>query len=110
MSRFGSRMRSTWERLVFSNTAMRALEIFFLHRPSQLPRNDLLDCLLLRFLKDVFFLQEVVNARSHIFLTHLLLFFLAANSGGRPSPFTVCIPYPTRIYMRATYAWAARRD
>ena len=29
ISRFGSRMRSTWERLVFSKTAMRALEIFF---------------------------------------------------------------------------------
>src|SRR6184192_409508 len=29
MSCFGSRMRSTWERLVLSNAAMRALEIFF---------------------------------------------------------------------------------
>src|SRR5258708_27560398 len=71
MSRFGSRMRSTWERLVFSNTAMRALEIFFLHRPSQLPHNELLDGLRLRFLKYVFFLQEFVNARSHLFLSHL---------------------------------------
>ena len=29
ISRFGSRMRSTWERLVFSKSARRALEIFF---------------------------------------------------------------------------------
>ena len=29
-SRFGSRIRSTCDRLVFSNAAMRALEIFFL--------------------------------------------------------------------------------
>src|SRR5258708_36826307 len=88
---------------------MRALEIFFLHRPSQLQRNDLLDGLRLRFLKDVFFLQEVVNARSHIFLTHLLLFFLAANSGGSSSPSTGGFPVPTRFRMRAILAGSARR-
>src|SRR5258708_25045995 len=88
---------------------MRALEIFFLHRPSQLQRNDLLDGLRLRLLEDVFFLQEVVNTRSHISLTHLLLFFLAANSGGSSSPSTGGFPFPTRFRMRAILSGSARR-
>src|SRR5258708_37200912 len=78
--------------------------LFLLHRPSQLPRNDLLDGLRLRFLKDVFLLQEVVKARSQILLTHLLLFFLAANSGGSSSPSTGGFPFPTRFRMRAILA------
>src|SRR6266404_3760845 len=83
--------------------------LFLLHRLRQLPGYDLLDGLRLRFLEDVFFLQEVVNTRSHIFLTHLLLFFLAANSGGSSSPSTGGFPFPTRFRMRAILAGSARR-
>lgn len=55
MSRFGSRIRSTWERLVFSKTAMRALEIvlFFIALAS-CQDHDLFDSLRRRLPEDVF--------------------------------------------------------
>src|ERR1019366_5100523 len=84
-------------------------DLFLLHGLGQLPCYDLFDGLRLCFFKDVFLLQEVVNARSQILLTHLVLFFLAANSGGSSPPSTGGFPFPTRFRMRAILAGSARR-
>src|SRR6266852_5383892 len=59
--------------------------LFLLHRLRELPGYDLLDGLRLRFLEDVLFLQEVVNARSHIFLAHCSSSFCRLRASAKSS-------------------------
>ena len=71
MSFFGSSSRSTWVRLVFSSVAILLLgDVLLLHGLGELPRDDLLDRLRLRFLEDAFLLKEGIDARSHMRLAH----------------------------------------
>src|ERR1035437_9435966 len=42
----------------------------FLHGLGELPRDDFLNRLCLRLFKDAFLLEEIVDARTHMFLAH----------------------------------------
>src|ERR1035441_11132842 len=65
MSFFGSRIRSTWVRLVFSSAA-----ILFLESLGELPRDDLFHRLRLRLFEDALLLEEVIDAGTHMLLAH----------------------------------------
>jgi len=61
------------------------LEIFFLHGLGELPGDDLLDGLRLRFFENALLLQEDGDARTHVFLTHCSNSFLRFRAKAKSS-------------------------
>ena len=93
MSFFGSRIRSTWVRLVFSIMASLFLEIFCFFMASasciaKKERDDFFHRLRLQLSKDAFLFEEVVKSGAHMFarrVVHVRLshayFSLSLNRG-----------------------------
>jgi hypothetical protein len=62
------------------------LEIFFFfHGLSQLPSHHFFDGLGLRFFKDAFFLQKIIDAGTQVFLAHFSNSFLRLRAKAKSS-------------------------
>lgn len=95
----GSSSRSTCVRLVFSMTARRPLaQRLILHRFGQLSDHDFLYRECLRFVKGAFFLEEAIEARSAVPLTHNFnsLWRLRANANSSSGVFCAILMNPCR--------------
>src|SRR5438876_917085 len=63
----------------------RLRNLFLLHGLGELPGHDFLDSLRLRFFKDAFLLQEIIDARAHIPLAHFSSSFWRLRANAKSS-------------------------